>query len=67
MAVAIHFDKMLRTGEVSDMVELADREQVTKPRMSQTMVLNQLAPDIQESLINLPATKGKPDRRGMRS
>lgn len=25
------------------------------------MALNQLAPDIQEALLNLPATKGKPE------
>jgi hypothetical protein len=29
--------------------------------MSQIMALNQLAPDIQEALLNLPATKGKPE------
>jgi hypothetical protein len=28
--------------------------------MIQIMALNQLAPDIQEALLNLPATKGKP-------
>jgi hypothetical protein len=29
--------------------------------MSQIIALNQLAPDIQEALLNLPATKGKPE------
>ncbi len=29
--------------------------------MSQIMALNQLAPDIQEASLNLPATKGKPE------
>jgi hypothetical protein len=29
--------------------------------MGQTMALNQLVPDIQEALLNLPATKGKPE------
>jgi hypothetical protein len=52
---------MLRAGEASDMIELARRGHVTQPRMSQTMALNQLAPDIQEALLNLPATKGKPE------
>ncbi|AMV35366.1 hypothetical protein VN12_24970 [Pirellula sp. SH-Sr6A] len=62
MALAIHFDEMLRTGEVSDKVELADREQVTLPRMNQIMALNQLAPDIQEQLLFLPrVTEGKPE------
>ncbi len=50
---------MLRTGEASDTIELARRGHVTQPRMSQIMALNQLAPDIQEALLNLPAAKGK--------
>ena len=61
MALAIRFDEMLRTGEVSDTIELARRGHVTQPRMSQIMALNQLAPEIQEALLNLPATKGKPE------
>ncbi len=46
MALAIRFDEMLRTGEVSDTIELVRRGHVTQPRMSQIMALNQLAPDI---------------------
>ncbi len=61
MALAIRFNEMLQTGEVSDMIELARLGHVTQPRMSQIMALNQLAPDIQEALLNLPATKGKPE------
>lgn len=61
MALAIRFDEMLRTGEASDMIELARRGHVTQPRMSQIMALNQLAPEIQEALLNLLATKGKPE------
>lgn len=44
-----------------DSIELARRGHVTQPRMSQIMALNQLAPDIQEALLNLPSTKGKPE------
>ena len=61
MALAIRFNDMLSTGEASDMIELARLGHVTQPRMSQIMALNQLAPDIQEALLNLPATKGKPE------
>lgn len=61
MALAIRFNEMIRTGEASDMIELARLGYVTQPRMSQIMALNQLAPDIQEALLNLPATKGKPE------
>ena len=61
MALAIRFDQMLRSGEVSDTIELARLGHVTQPRMSQIMALNQLAPDIQEALLNLPSTTGKPE------
>ena len=61
MALAIRFNEMIRTGEASDMIELARCGHVTQPRMSQIMALNQLAPDIQELLLNLPATKGRPE------
>jgi hypothetical protein len=61
MALAIRFDEMLRTGEATDMLELARRGHVTQPRMSQIMALNQLAPDIQEALLQLPLITGKPD------
>jgi hypothetical protein len=52
---------MVRTGEVTDMLELARRGHVTQPRMSQIMALNQLAPDIQEALLQLPTITCKPD------
>jgi hypothetical protein len=61
MALAIRFNEMIRTGEASDMIELARLGHVTQPRMSQIIALNQLAPDIQEALLNLPSTKGKPE------
>jgi hypothetical protein len=60
MALAIHFDEMLRTGVVTDMIELAHRAKVSQPRMTQILALNLLAPDIQDALLNLQATKGKP-------
>ncbi|MDB4445788.1 hypothetical protein N9181_00750 [bacterium] len=61
MALAIHYQEMLRTGEATDMIELARRAKVSQPRMSQIMALNLLAPDIQTALLNLPPqSKGKP-------
>jgi hypothetical protein len=60
MALAIHFDKMLRSGEVADLDELAAICHVTQPRISQVYGLSLLAPDIQEELLFLPrVTKGK--------
>ena len=60
MAVAIQMDRMLRTGEVADLTELARLGHVTQPRMSQILNLTLLAPDIQEELLFLPrVTSGK--------
>lgn len=56
MALAIHFQQMLRDGHVEDMATLARYGQVTRARMTQIMNLLLLAPDIQEKLLNLPQT-----------
>ncbi|TWT44970.1 hypothetical protein RAS1_13900 [Phycisphaerae bacterium RAS1] len=55
MALAIHFDRLIREGKVADLSELARLAHVTQPRMTQIMNLNHLAPDIQEQLLFLPA------------
>lgn len=54
MALAIHFDGMLRKGVVADQSELAEICNVTQPRMTQIMNLLHLAPDIQEQILFLP-------------
>lgn len=54
MALAIHFDKMIRERKVADQSELARLAHVTQPRMTQLMNLLHLAPDIQEELLLLP-------------
>jgi len=56
MALAIHFEQMLKDGHVEDMATLARYGQVTRARMTQIMNLLLLAPDIQEKLLNLPQT-----------
>ncbi len=61
MAVAIRLERLLLTGVVSDIMELARLGHVTQPRMSQILNLTLLAPDIQEELLFLPrVTSGKP-------
>jgi len=61
MAVAIRLERLLLTGEVSDVMELARLGHVTQPRVSQILNLTLLAPDIQEELLFLPrVTAGKP-------
>lgn len=54
MALAIHFDRLIREGTVKDISELARLAHVAQPRMTQIMNLNHLAPDIQERLLFLP-------------
>jgi len=54
MALAIHFDSLIRAGAVADLAELARFGRVTRARMTQIMNLLQLAPEIQEELLFLP-------------
>lgn len=60
MALAIKCDGAVARGEVQDFAELARTGHVTRARMSQVMNLVNLAPDIQEEILFLPATtKGR--------
>ena len=60
MALAIRLDGMVRTGEVSSYAEIASLGHVTRARMTQVMNLLNLAPDIQEAILDLPSVeKGK--------
>ena len=61
MALAIRFDQLIRDGVVADQAELARLGHVTRARLTQIMNLLCLAPDIQEALLHLPATKQGPD------
>jgi hypothetical protein len=54
MALALHFEGLVRDGVVKDYAELAWLGRVTRARMSQVMSLLNLAPEIQEALLYLP-------------
>lgn len=54
MALAIHFDRLVRAGEIHDYAELAKLGNVTRARVTQIMNLTNLAPEIQEELLFLP-------------
>ena len=56
MALAIHLDEIVRSGEVGGQAELARLGHVTRARITQIMNLLHLAPDIQEELLFLPRT-----------
>ena len=54
MALAIHFDRLVRSGAVSNYAELARLGNVTRARITQIMNLLNLAPEIQEEILFLP-------------
>ncbi len=54
MALAIHFDNLIRRGELKDYAEIARLGHVTRARVTQIMNLLNLAPDLQEALLDLP-------------
>jgi hypothetical protein len=55
MALAIHFEDLIRHGVVTDYADLARLGHVTRARMTQIMNLRLLASEIQEKLLFLPS------------
>lgn len=62
MALAIRFDRLLRAEEFRDYAELARLGRVTRARMTQIMMLLNLAPDIQEQILFLPHLRALNER-----
>ena len=56
LALALHFAKQIRSGELSNYVQLAHLGHVSRARISQIMNLINLAPDLQEAILFLPQT-----------
>lgn len=54
MALALRFDRLVRSGDVRDFAEIARLGHVTRARLTQIMNLTNLAPDIQEQILFLP-------------
>jgi site-specific DNA recombinase len=61
MALAIHLNDLVATGQVSTFRELAAAGCVSRARLSQILQLTHLAPAIQEELLFLPPTLRGPD------
>jgi hypothetical protein len=60
MALAMRFDELIRSGQVTGYAELARLGHVTRARLSQIASLVCLAPDLQEDILFLPRTlKGR--------
>jgi hypothetical protein len=69
MALAIHCDELLRTGQVANQSALAEYAHVTPARLTQILTLLNLAPAIQEELLFPPRTmegRGEIQEKGVR-
>jgi hypothetical protein len=56
MALAIRLEHLLATGQVKDQAEIARTAGITRARVTQIINLTQLAPDIQEAILDLKPT-----------
>ena len=54
MALAVHFDGLIRQGGIHNQADLAQLGHVSRARVTQIMNLLHLAPDIQEQILFLP-------------
>ena len=57
LALAIRFEQQIHSGKVASYADLARRLTVTRARMSQITSLLNLAPNIQEQILELPRRK----------
>lgn len=70
LALAVHFDELIRRGLVRDYADLARLGGVSRARISQLMDLLNLAPDIQELILLGPEVPNGQDsltERGLRA
>ena len=66
MALAIHFDRLVREGVVEDYADIARLGGVSRARVSQIMDLLNLAPDIQEEILFCKSTSTGTTERSLR-
>ena len=57
MALALRFEGQIREGKLKDYAEIARLGNVTRARVTQIMNLLNLAPDIIEAILDLPAVE----------
>ena len=62
MAQALKFQRLLSQGTVRNHAEVAQLGHVSRTRVCQILLLTNLAPTIQETLLFLPKTLHGPDR-----
>ena len=56
MALAIRPEHLLATGQVKDQAEIARTAGITRARVTQIINLTNLAPDIQQAIVDLEPT-----------
>lgn len=57
---AMEWQRQLNAGEVRTQADIADRERITRARVTQVMGMLRLAPEIQERILSLPDTLNPP-------
>lgn len=67
MALAIHFEDLIRQGIVTDYADLARLGHVTRARVTQIMNLRLLAPEIQEHILYYASEPIDGDRIGLKA
>jgi hypothetical protein len=58
---AIRWKALLESGRVSDQAEIARYEGLSRARVTQIMKLLNLAPEIQNHILNMPKSSHRPD------
>lgn len=59
MALAIHFDQIIRDGIIADQAEIARLGHASRARLTQIMNLSNLSPEIQEELLFFADRSGR--------
>lgn len=67
MALAIHFEDLIRRGIVLDYADLARLGHVTRARVTQIMNLRLLPPEIQEHILHYDSVPKNADRIDLKS
>ncbi len=62
MALAIRLEHLLANGQVKDQAEIARVAGITRARVTQIINLTQLAPDIQQAILDLEPTTDRVPR-----
>jgi len=60
LRMALEWQRQLDAGDASTQAEIARREGITRARVTQIMALLRLAPEIQEHILAMPESVGRP-------